>query len=73
MHTVAVLNPTDVDQSLKLNITGAGLSGKGTLWRLAPAANNVQNPSISNSQVDNIPDSLTIPPFSVNIYTFPVR
>src|SRR5208337_78576 len=33
--TVAVLNPTGVDQPLKLNITGAALSGKGVLWRLA--------------------------------------
>jgi hypothetical protein len=70
---VAVLNPTDTDQPLKLNITGAVLSGKGTLWRLASAESNGQNPSISNSRVDSIPDSLTIPRFSVSIYELPAK
>jgi alpha-N-arabinofuranosidase len=71
--TVAVLNPADVDQSLKLNITGAALSGKGTLWRLASAETNGQNPSISNSPVDSIPDALTLPRFSVSIYELLAR
>jgi alpha-N-arabinofuranosidase len=71
--TVAVLNPTDVDQPLKLNITGAALSGKGTLWRLASADSSGQHPSISNSPVDAVPDSLTLPRFSVNIYELTVR
>jgi alpha-N-arabinofuranosidase len=66
--TVAILNPTDVDQSLKLHITGASLSGKGTLWRLASAESNGQNPDISSSPVDSVPDSLTLPRFSVSIY-----
>jgi hypothetical protein len=55
------------------NITGAGLSGKGTLWRLASAESNGQNPKISSSPVDSVPDSLTLPPFSVSIYELPVR
>jgi alpha-N-arabinofuranosidase len=71
--TVAVLNPTDVDQPLKLNIPGVALSGKGTLWKLASAADNGQNPSISNSPVDSIPDSLRLPRFSVNIYELAVK
>jgi alpha-N-arabinofuranosidase len=71
--TVAVLNPTDVEQPLKLNITGAALSGKATLWRLASAESNGQNPTISNSPVDAIPDSVTLPLFSVSIYELPVR
>ncbi len=69
--TVAILNPTDVEQSLKLNITGTALSGKGTLWRLASAEDNGQNPSISSSPVDSIPGTLTLPRFSVNIYELP--
>lgn len=71
--TVAVLNPTGQEQPLKLNIAGAALSGTCTLWRLASADNSGQNPSISNSPVDSISDSLTLPPFSVNIYELPVR
>jgi alpha-N-arabinofuranosidase len=68
--TVAILNPTNADQLLKLSIAGANLSGKGTLWRLASAAENGQNPSISNSFLDSIPDAPTLPRFSVTIYEF---
>jgi alpha-N-arabinofuranosidase len=71
--TVAVLNPTDVAQSLRLNITGAALSGKGTLWQLASAESNGQNPGISSSPIDSIPDSLTVPRFSVSIYELRAR
>jgi alpha-N-arabinofuranosidase len=71
--TVAVLNPTDVDQPLKLNITGVALSGKGTLWRLASTEENGQNPSVSSSPVDSIPNSLTLPRFSVSIYELAVK
>ncbi len=66
--TVAVLNPTDVVQPLKLNVKGAALAGKGTLWRLAPSGGDIQKPSITNSPVDTIPDSLKLPPYSINIY-----
>jgi alpha-N-arabinofuranosidase len=71
--TVAVLNPTDMDQPLKLNITGVALSGKGTLWRLASTEENGQNPSVSSSPVDSIPNSLTLPRFSVSIYELAVK
>jgi alpha-N-arabinofuranosidase len=71
--TVAVLNPTDVEQTIKLNLTGANLSGKGALWRLASTEDNGQNPGISSSPVDSIPNSLTLPRFSVNIYELPVN
>jgi hypothetical protein len=70
---VAVVNPTDVEQSLKLNITGANLAGKGTLWRLASTEANGQNPSTSDSPVDAIPDTLTLPRFSINVYELQVK
>jgi alpha-N-arabinofuranosidase len=66
--TVAVLNPTDVEQSLKLNISGANLSDKGTLWQLTPAANDSQTPTISSSPVNAVPNEVTLPRFSINIY-----
>jgi alpha-N-arabinofuranosidase len=71
--TVAVLNPTDVEQSLKLNIAGAGLTGQGTLWRLASTASDGQNPTISSLPVASVLDVLTLPRFSVNIYELPVK
>lgn len=66
--TVAVLNPTDVQQPLNLNITGASLSGRGRLWRLASTENNGQGPTINSSLIDSLPESLTLPRFSVSIY-----
>jgi alpha-N-arabinofuranosidase len=71
--TVAVLNPTNVEQPLTLNIDGANLAGTGTLWRLASTQADGQNPTISSTPVAAIPQSLTLPRFSVNIYEFPVK
>ncbi len=71
--TVAVLNPTDVDQPLKLSIAGAPLTGKGTLWRLAPNGNDILNPGITSSAVDSIPGSLTLPRYSIYIYELAAR
>ncbi len=71
--TVALLNPTGVDQPLKLNITGAALSGKGVLWRLASTESSGRNPSTSTNPVGSIPDLLTLPPFSVSIYELSSR
>ena len=71
--TVAVLNPTDVEQPLTLTMAGADLAGKGTLWRLASAEAGGRNPAISTSPVAAIPSSLTLPRFSVSIYEFPAK
>ena len=71
--TVAVLNPTDVAQSLKLNFAGADLSGKGTLWRLASTESDGQNPHTTSSPLDSVPISLTLPAFSVNIYELQIK
>ena len=68
--TEAVLNPSNVDQPLKLAIAGAKLPGKGTLWRLASTAENGQNPGITDLLLDSVPDALTLPRFSVSIYEF---
>lgn len=71
--TVAVLNPTDGEQSIKLQIHGAVLSGNGTLWRLASTEANGQNPDITQLPMNSVPESITLPPFSVNIYDLPAK
>jgi alpha-N-arabinofuranosidase len=71
--TVAVVNATDIEQPLKLNMTGVDLTGKGTLWRLASTEENGKNPSISSLPVDSIPNLLTLPRFSVSIYELAVK
>jgi alpha-N-arabinofuranosidase len=71
--TVAVLNPTDVEQALKLNVSGAKLSDAGTLWQLASVEPDGRNPSISRSPMSPLPEVLKLPRFSVNIYELPAR
>lgn len=78
--TLAVLNPSDSEQPLKLVITGATLSGHGHLWRMAPTSVDAtitvgQKPGVEveERQMTSVPNSLAVPPFSVNIYSFPVQ
>jgi alpha-N-arabinofuranosidase len=71
--TIAVLNPTDVEQLMNLALTGVDLSGRGTLWRLASEEDNGQNPAISHAPIDSIPGSLAVPRFSVSIYELQVK
>jgi alpha-N-arabinofuranosidase len=72
--TVAVLNPTDVDQSLKLVIDNASLVGQGAFWRLAPDGADIRRAKIVRSgEATSLSGAFTLPPFSVSIYVFPVK
>ena len=78
--TFAVLNPSDSEQSLKLVISGAKVANAGHLWRMAPATvtatNTVgQKPEVEvhKEQLISVPDAMSVPPFSVTIYSFPVQ
>jgi alpha-N-arabinofuranosidase len=77
--TVAVLNPTDSEQTVNLNIAGASLSGKGTLWRMAPdrldavTAVGRTDVRIEESPAHTVPGSLTLPKWSVSIYALQSR
>jgi len=73
--TVAVVNPTESAQHLNLSFKGVELTGKGHLWRMAPSSINAsivvgQKPEVQVEAqgLDNMPDTATIPPISVNIY-----
>jgi alpha-N-arabinofuranosidase len=78
--TFAVLNPSDSEQSLKLTINGPKLVNRGRLWRMAPtkvtAVNIVgQKPEVEAQEqgLTSVPDSVSLPPFSISIYSFPVQ
>jgi len=78
--TFAVLNPSDSEQSLKLAIRGAKLASEGNLWRMAPAkvtAVNVvgQKPEVEVQEqgLTSVPETMSLPPFSISIYSFPVQ
>lgn len=78
--TVAVINPTESEQTLDLQIHGAELSGKGVLRRMAPQSLTAtvtvgQEPGvrIEEQKLDMIPKSAAFAPFSVNIYEFAAK
>ena len=78
--SIAVLNPSDSEQSIKLAINGAKLASAGKLWRMAPATIDatVQVDKKPEVQVEEqvlgaLPETITVRPFSVNIYSYPVQ
>lgn len=77
---IAVLNPSDSEQSIKLTIHEAKLASAGKLWRMAPDSINatVQVDKKPEVQVEEqslgpLPDTITVRPFSVNIYSYPLQ
>jgi alpha-N-arabinofuranosidase len=78
--TFAVLNSSDSEQQLKLTINGAKLGSQGHLWRMAPdkltAVNIVgQKPEVEVQEqgLTSVPDTMSLPPFSISIYSFPMQ
>ena len=78
--SIAVLNPSDSEQSIKLAINGATLASAGKLWRMAPDSIDatVQVDKKPEVQVEEqalgaLPETITVRPFSVNIYSYPVQ
>lgn len=78
--TVAVINPTETEQTLDLKIANARLSGRGTLWRMAPSSLDAivavgRNPEVrvESSPIDALPNRLTLPKHSVSLYVLPAN
>jgi alpha-N-arabinofuranosidase len=75
--TIAVVNPTESAQTLKIQIRGADLAGKVILRRMAPQSLTAtvvvgQEPGvrIEEQALDSLPTNSTFAPFSVNIFEF---
>jgi alpha-N-arabinofuranosidase len=78
--TFSVVNPTDKEQQIKLDIKGAVLAGTGKLALIAnsdPQAYNDpgEEPKvvIEEKELSNVSNSLTVPPLSISLYTLPVK
>jgi alpha-N-arabinofuranosidase len=76
---VAVVNATDSEQKLDLNVTGVQFAGPSTLWQMTgknlDAFDRVgETPEVEATAIalGNAPHSLTVAPVSINIYRFPV-
>ena len=77
---IAVLNPSDTEQSIHLDFHGATLTSTGKLWRMAPSSIDATVKAGSPAQVQveelslgALPATITLRPFSVNIYSYPVQ
>lgn len=77
---IAVLNPSDSAQSIRIAVNGASLASAGKLWRLAPDSIDatVQVDKKPEVQVEEqslgaFPGTITVRPFSVNIYSYPMQ
>ncbi len=78
--TIAVLNPSDTEHSIHLDIHGTTLTSSGKLWRMAPnsidATVKVGSPAevqVEEQSLGALPATITLRPFSVNIYSYPVQ
>ena len=77
---IAVLNPSDGEQSIRIAISGTMLASAGKVWRMAPDSIDatVQVDKKPEVQVEEqtlgaLPATITVRPFSVNIYSYPVQ
>ena len=68
--TIAVLNPSDSEQQLKLTINGVKLASHGRLWRMAPSSIDAtitvgQKPGVEVQQQEltSVPDAMTVRAF----------
>jgi len=75
--TIAVLNPSDSKQSMKLAVNGVKLTSQGKLWQMAPssldavvAVGKTPEVSVEEHSLGAIPGIIEAPPFSVNIYSY---
>ena len=76
---VAVVNATDSDQKLDLNVNGAQIEGAPTLWQITgndlSAGDRVGQPAqvaIKEVPTGNASKSITVAPISIDLYRFPL-
>lgn len=77
---IAILNPSDSEQSIKLTINGAKLARAGHLYRMAPDSIDAtvqvdKKPEVrvEEQSLGSLPEAITVRPFSVNIYSYPLQ
>jgi len=78
--TIAVINPSDAKQGMKLDLNGAKLASQGKLWQMAPArldavvaVGRTPEVAVEEHSLGGVPDTIDVPPFSIGIYSFSVR
>jgi len=76
---LSVVNPTEEGQSFAPKISGVKLRGQGKLHQIAPPALNSANEAgkepvvkIVESAQNELPETVLVPPVSVNVYEFDI-
>jgi len=77
--TLGVVNATESEQKVDLNVNGARLEGQSTLWQMTgkdlAAANLVGGPpqvTVKRIVLGDAAGTISVAPISVNVYRFPV-
>ncbi len=77
---IAILNPSDSEQSIHVDVNGTTLATAGALWRMAPASSDAvtrigapPEVQVEQQSLGALPATITVRPFSVNIYSYPVH
>jgi alpha-N-arabinofuranosidase len=78
--TIAVINPSDSEQSMNLSIGAVKLASQGKLWQMAPESvdatitlGKTPQVAVTEQSLGPIPATIAVPPFSVNIYSYAVQ
>jgi alpha-N-arabinofuranosidase len=78
--TIGVVNTTDKQQQITMDLKGVNLTGSGTVWVIAnsdPMAYNEPGKEpkvvIKENKVTGISNQLTVPGYSINLYRLEVR
>ena len=77
---IAILNPSDSEQTIHVDVNGARLAANGKVWRMAPSSINAVTKidaapevQVEEQSLGALPDAISVRPFSVNIYSYPVQ
>jgi alpha-L-arabinofuranosidase len=77
--TIGVVNPEKESRKIKIDVKGAKLESKATVWRItadSPAATNTadkQSVKIAQSSDVAVDAGLTVPPYSASVYRIPLK
>ena len=76
---IAVINPSETEQSMKISVGGSKLATAGRLWRVAPDSidatvqiDRKPQVQVEEQSLGAFPETIAVRPFSVTIYSYPI-
>ena len=80
LSIIVVLNASNAEQSVKIAVHGGKLADMGTLWRMAPdkidatvQVGRKREVMVDEQSLGALPGTITVRPFSVNIYSWALQ